>query len=44
MYRGRDFLDRPRYVSADGETLRLDTPLSYRIRPGALKLIVPPEP
>jgi len=30
-------------ISADGETLRLDTPLRYRIRPKALKLIVPAE-
>ena len=37
--------DRPQLtISADGETLRLETPLRYRIRPGALKLIVPPEP
>jgi diacylglycerol kinase family enzyme len=28
-------------VSADGETVRMETPLSYRIRPKALKLIVP---
>jgi diacylglycerol kinase family enzyme len=36
--------DRPQLtISADGETLRLETPLRYRIRPGALKLIVPPE-
>lgn len=28
-------------VSADGETVRLETPLKYRIRPKALKLIVP---
>ncbi|HST36496.1 MAG TPA: diacylglycerol kinase family protein [Allosphingosinicella sp.] len=36
--------DRPQLsVSADGEALRLETPLRYRIRPGALKLIVPPE-
>jgi len=28
-------------ISADGETLRLETPLRYRIRPKALKLIVP---
>jgi diacylglycerol kinase family enzyme len=28
-------------VSADGETVRMETPLKYRIRPGALKLIVP---
>jgi diacylglycerol kinase family enzyme len=34
--------DRPQLnVSADGEALRLETPLRYRIRPGALKLIVP---
>ncbi len=30
-------------IAADGETLTLETPLRYRIRPGALKLIVPPE-
>ena len=36
--------DRPALtVSADGETLLLETPLSYRIRPKALTLIVPPE-
>jgi len=28
-------------VSADGETVRMETPLIYRIRPKALKLIVP---
>ena len=28
-------------LSADGETLTLETPLRYRVRPGALKLIVP---
>ena len=28
-------------LSLDGETLTLETPLRYRIRPGALKLIVP---
>jgi len=28
-------------VSADGETVRLETPLKYRIRPKALRLIVP---
>ena len=28
-------------VSADGETVRLEMPLRYRILPGALKLIVP---
>jgi diacylglycerol kinase family enzyme len=28
-------------VSADGETVRLETPLKYRIRPRALRLIVP---
>jgi diacylglycerol kinase family enzyme len=34
--------DRPVLsVSLDGETERLDTPLRYRIRPKALKLIVP---
>jgi diacylglycerol kinase family enzyme len=34
--------DRPQLtISADGETLRFDTPLRYRIRPGALNLIVP---
>jgi len=33
----REFLT----VSADGETVRMETPLTYRIRPGALKLIVP---
>lgn len=36
--------DRPQLnISADGETLRLETPLRYRIRPGALRLIVPAE-
>jgi len=36
--------DRPVLaLSADGETLRMDTPLRYRIRPKALKLIVPAE-
>ena len=34
--------DRPLLnVAADGETLRLESPLRYRIRPGALKLLVP---
>jgi diacylglycerol kinase family enzyme len=34
--------DRPMLVlSADGETVRMETPLRYRIRPKALKLIVP---
>lgn len=34
--------DRPVLVlSADGETVRMETPLRYRIRPKALKLIVP---
>jgi diacylglycerol kinase family enzyme len=34
--------DRPMLaLSADGETLRMETPLRYRIRPKALKLIVP---
>jgi diacylglycerol kinase family enzyme len=33
----RDFM----IVSADGETVRMETPLRYRIRPRALKLIVP---
>jgi diacylglycerol kinase family enzyme len=28
-------------ISADGETVRLETPLRYRIRPRALRLIVP---
>jgi diacylglycerol kinase family enzyme len=28
-------------VAVDGETVRMETPLSYRIRPKALKLIVP---
>ena len=28
-------------VSADGETVRMETPLNYRIRPKALRLIVP---
>lgn len=35
--------DRPQLVvSIDGETARMDTPLRYRIRPGALRLIAPP--
>jgi len=34
--------DRPTLsLSADGETARMETPLRYRIRPKALKLIVP---
>ncbi len=34
--------DRPTLgISADGETIRMETPLRYRIRPQALKLIVP---
>ncbi|HYD11243.1 MAG TPA: diacylglycerol kinase family protein [Allosphingosinicella sp.] len=34
--------DRPvLVVSADGETFRMETPLRYRIRPKALRLIVP---
>lgn len=32
---------RALHVAADGEALTLETPLTYRIRPGALKLIVP---
>jgi diacylglycerol kinase family enzyme len=36
--------DRPILtLSADGETVRMETPLQYRIRPGALTLIVPEE-
>ncbi|HEV2867571.1 MAG TPA: hypothetical protein VGX37_13765, partial [Allosphingosinicella sp.] len=31
-------------VALDGETVTLATPLRYRIRPGALNLIVPAEP
>ena len=31
-------------VAMDGETLVLETPLCYRIRPGALRLIAPPDP
>ena len=34
--------DRPSLtISVDGETVRMETPLRYRIRPKALKLIVP---
>jgi diacylglycerol kinase family enzyme len=34
--------DRPSLtLSADGETVRMETPLRYRIRPKALRLIVP---
>jgi diacylglycerol kinase family enzyme len=34
--------DRPQLtLSADGETIRMETPIRYRIRPRALKLIVP---
>jgi diacylglycerol kinase family enzyme len=34
--------DRPAVtLSADGETFRMETPLRYRIRPKALRLIVP---
>lgn len=34
--------DRPTLtLSADGETVRMETPLRYRIRPKALRLIVP---
>ena len=37
--------DRPRLtLSADGETISMPTPLIYRIRPGALNLIVPAPP
>jgi len=36
------FTNRPQLaISADGETVRMETPLSYRARPGALRLIVP---
>lgn len=36
--------DRPALtLSADGEAVRMETPLRYRIRPKALKLIVPQE-
>lgn len=31
-------------VSMDGETIVLETPLRYRVRPGALRLIAPPDP
>lgn len=31
-------------VAADGEVMRLDTPLEYRMRPGALTVIVPQTP
>lgn len=30
-------------VSLDGEVVRMNTPLHYRIRPGALRVFVPPE-
>lgn len=30
-------------VSADGETLQVETPLRYRILPGALRLLMPPQ-
>lgn len=30
-------------VSADGETLQVETPLHYRILPGALRLLIPPQ-
>jgi diacylglycerol kinase family enzyme len=30
-------------VSTDGEVTRMQTPLHYRIRPGALRVLVPPE-
>lgn len=34
--------DRPRLtISADGETFSMETPLEYRIRPKALRLIIP---
>ena len=37
--------DRPMLaVSVDGETDRMETPLRYRIRAKALKLIVPAQP
>jgi diacylglycerol kinase family enzyme len=37
--------DRPTLIlSVDGETLNMETPLRYRIRPRALKLIVPAAP
>ncbi len=37
--------DRPTLtLSADGETLTMATPLRYRLRPRALKLIVPDTP
>ena len=32
---------RPLTLSADGETIRMESPLRYRIRPGALRLIAP---
>ncbi|HTU10847.1 MAG TPA: diacylglycerol kinase family protein [Allosphingosinicella sp.] len=35
--------DRPSLVlSADGETVRMETPLNYRLRPKALRLLSPP--
>jgi diacylglycerol kinase family enzyme len=30
-------------VALDGEVRRLDSPLLYRIRPGALRVVVPAE-
>jgi diacylglycerol kinase family enzyme len=30
-------------VAIDGEVILLEPPLRYRIQPGALKVIVPPE-
>jgi diacylglycerol kinase family enzyme len=34
---------RPLRVSLDGEVVRLATPLRYRVRPRALKVLVPPD-
>lgn len=31
-------------VATDGEVRKLDTPLNYRVHPGALRVIVPPPP
>jgi diacylglycerol kinase family enzyme len=30
-------------VALDGEVVRMETPLEYRIRPGALRVLVPQE-
>jgi diacylglycerol kinase family enzyme len=47
IFEAREILVRTRAshlaVATDGEVIRLEPPLRYRIRPGALRVIVPPD-